>query len=67
LPRDEYERFAILAAAGELPPIPAPDARGNYPAVQYARASLARKIIRDRSGRADLQTWGETVTHGVLG
>jgi transcriptional regulator with XRE-family HTH domain len=25
-----------------------PDAQGNYPAVEYARASLARKIIRDR-------------------
>jgi transcriptional regulator with XRE-family HTH domain len=28
--------------------LPKPDAQGNYPAVQYARASLARKIIRDR-------------------
>jgi ribosome-binding protein aMBF1 (putative translation factor) len=25
------------------------DADGNYPAVDYARASLARKIIRDRT------------------
>jgi ribosome-binding protein aMBF1 (putative translation factor) len=48
LPRDEYERLTTLAKAGELPPIPPPDAQGNYPAVQYARASLARKIIRDR-------------------
>ena len=28
--------------------LPKPDAQGNYPAVEYARASLARKIIRDR-------------------
>ncbi len=28
--------------------MPPPDAQGNYPAVEYARASLARKIIRDR-------------------
>ena len=48
LPRDEYERLATLAKAGELPPLPQPDAYGNYPAVEYARASLARKIIRDR-------------------
>jgi transcriptional regulator with XRE-family HTH domain len=33
---------------GKLPPLPEPEARGNYPAVEYARASLARKIIRDR-------------------
>lgn len=48
LPRDEYDRLTALAKAGELPPIPPPDAQGNYPAVEYARASLARKIIRDR-------------------
>jgi DNA-binding XRE family transcriptional regulator len=48
LPRDEYDRLTTLAKAGELPPLPRPDAQGNYPAVEYARASLARKIIRDR-------------------
>jgi DNA-binding XRE family transcriptional regulator len=48
LPRDEYERLSTLAKAGELPPFPKPNAQGNYPAVEYARASLARKIIRDR-------------------
>lgn len=48
LPRDDYDRLATLAKAAELPPLPAPDADGNYPAVEYARASLARKIIRDR-------------------
>ncbi len=47
-PRDESERLTTLAKAGELPPLPEPDAHGNYPAVEYARASLARKIIRDR-------------------
>ena len=48
LPRDEYEKLTALAKAGELPPLPQADAEGNYPAVDYARASLARKIIRDR-------------------
>jgi DNA-binding XRE family transcriptional regulator len=48
LPRDEYERLTTLAKAGELPPLPQPDAEGHYAAIQYARASLVRKIIRDR-------------------
>ncbi len=48
LPRDEFDRLTALAKAADLPPLPQPDAQGNYPAVEYARASLARKIIRDR-------------------
>lgn len=48
LPRDEYEKLTTLAKAADLPPLPKPDAKGNYPAIEYARASLARKIIRDR-------------------
>lgn len=48
LPRDEYDKLTTLAKAADLPPLPPPDAEGNYPAVEYARASLARKIIRDR-------------------
>jgi DNA-binding XRE family transcriptional regulator len=48
LPRAEYDRLTTLAKAANLPPLPLPDANGNYPAVEYARASLARKIIRDR-------------------
>ena len=49
LPREEYERLVTLAKAAELHPLPEPDAEGNYPAVEYATASLARKIIRDRA------------------
>jgi DNA-binding XRE family transcriptional regulator len=49
LPRDEYERLIVLAKAAELHPLPEPDKKGNYPAVEYATASLARKIIRDRA------------------
>ncbi|MEO8495284.1 MAG: helix-turn-helix transcriptional regulator [Planctomycetota bacterium] len=48
LPRDEFEKLTKLAKAADLPPLPDPDGDGNYPAVEYARASLARKIIRDR-------------------
>ena len=45
VPRDEYDR---LVKASRLPALPEPDEDGNYPAVEYARASLARKIIRRR-------------------
>jgi DNA-binding XRE family transcriptional regulator len=48
VPRDEYDRLATLAKAADLPGLPPPDADGNYPAAEYARASLARKIIRER-------------------
>jgi DNA-binding XRE family transcriptional regulator len=35
-----------------LPPLPAPDAHGNYPAIAYGRALLARRIVaaRHRAG-----------------
>jgi len=45
LPRDEYDRLSCLA---NLPPLPEADGDGNYPAVEYARASLARKLILRR-------------------
>jgi DNA-binding XRE family transcriptional regulator len=45
----EYERLTTLAKAAALPPLPKADARGNYPAVEYGCASIARGIIRDRS------------------
>ncbi|MBI4719092.1 MAG: helix-turn-helix transcriptional regulator [Planctomycetes bacterium] len=48
LRRAEYERLATLAKAARLPELPAADEHGNYPAVPYARAGLARKLIRDR-------------------
>lgn len=43
----EFERLR-RSANDVLPPLPAPRANGNYPAIEYARASLARKIILDR-------------------
>ncbi|HUE16498.1 MAG TPA: helix-turn-helix transcriptional regulator [Planctomycetaceae bacterium] len=48
LPRSEYDQLATLAKAADLPPLPEANEDGHYPAVEYARASLARKIIRDR-------------------
>ncbi len=32
----------------ELPPLPKPDKNGRFPALEFARISLARDIIRDR-------------------
>ena len=43
----EYERLCRKADEWE-PLLPGPLPNGNYPAVEYARASLARKIIRHR-------------------
>ena len=44
------ERLARLAAADEsaLPPLPPADDEGSRPAVEYARASIARSIIQER-------------------
>jgi DNA-binding XRE family transcriptional regulator len=44
----EYERLTTLAKAADLPPLPEADENGNVPAVQYARATIARNLIRDR-------------------
>lgn len=49
LPRAEYDRLQLLAKANTLPALPAADRRGTVPAVDYARASLARNIIRERA------------------
>jgi DNA-binding XRE family transcriptional regulator len=48
VPSDEYHRLVTLSKAADLPPLPEPDAKGNYPAIEYACASIARGIIRDR-------------------
>jgi DNA-binding XRE family transcriptional regulator len=54
LPEGEYERLCSRASESvpltddDLPPLPKPDKHGNFPAVEYARVSLARDIIRDR-------------------
>jgi DNA-binding XRE family transcriptional regulator len=48
VPREQYDRLVTLSKAAELPPLPEPDAQGDYPAVEYACASIARSVIRDR-------------------
>ena len=49
MPEREYQRLEAHAGAhGDGPTLPKPDAQGDYPAVEYARVSLARKIIKAR-------------------
>jgi DNA-binding XRE family transcriptional regulator len=53
IPETEYQRLTRNRSQGSpadagLPPLPSADAEGNVPAVEYARASLARKIITAR-------------------
>jgi ribosome-binding protein aMBF1 (putative translation factor) len=47
IPREEFEAMAGRRRA-PLPELPKPDHNGNVPAMAYARASLARKIIAAR-------------------
>lgn len=46
----EYRRLRALARApeAEFPPLPEADEAGNFPAAEFGRASLARKIVRRR-------------------
>ncbi|HUT35585.1 MAG TPA: helix-turn-helix transcriptional regulator [Planctomycetota bacterium] len=47
---EEYDRLRALAGTEdhELPPLPGPNRSGNYPALEYTTALLARKIVRER-------------------
>lgn len=49
LEREEYDRISTLAKAAETPAYPRPDAKGNYPALEAIRVSIARDIIKDRA------------------
>jgi len=48
MPEKDYRRLASRAAERGWPEMPKPDDGGRFPAVEYARASLARKIIKAR-------------------
>ena len=52
MPEREYleliRRIDRKEAETDMPSLPRKLEDGNYPALEYARASLARKIIRDR-------------------
>ena len=52
--REEFERLTghTIDAGDPLPPLPAPDANGNYPAIAYGRCLLARRLVaaRNRAG-----------------
>jgi DNA-binding XRE family transcriptional regulator len=52
--RKEFERLTgrSIDAGSPLPPLPPPDKNGNYPAIAYGRALLARRIVaaRNRAG-----------------
>src|ERR1700747_14188 len=49
LERKQYKTLTTLAKAIQLPPLPEADAQGSYPAIEYARASIARSIIQERA------------------
>lgn len=48
LSKREFVRLARLARMSEHPHSPPRDPDGNYPAVDYARASIARTLVRER-------------------
>lgn len=48
VPRREYDRMVGLARVASMPPLPQADASRRYPAVEYARASMAREIVGRR-------------------
>jgi len=48
VPPNEYKQLRLQADAGQLPPLPERGPDGNYPAIEYVRASIARDIILSR-------------------
>lgn len=44
IPEDEYETLV----ADKLPSMPKPDRKGRRPAVETARAIMARQLVKDR-------------------
>jgi ribosome-binding protein aMBF1 (putative translation factor) len=53
LEQEEYDRLLrdsghVIADEADLPSLPKPDRHGRVDAIAYARADIARTIIRDR-------------------
>jgi len=49
VPEAQYRRMMPPQFADDLAPrLPEPDADGNRPAVEFARVTIARRILRDR-------------------
>jgi DNA-binding XRE family transcriptional regulator len=52
LERAEYDRLRAFEQKSEevaLPPLPAADANGNRPALEFVRVTIARDIIKERT------------------
>ncbi|MDZ4687165.1 MAG: helix-turn-helix domain-containing protein [Planctomycetaceae bacterium] len=49
VPRDEFEQLQLKAKVAELPPLPPKNKHGRYPAEEFIRIGLARKIITARA------------------
>jgi DNA-binding XRE family transcriptional regulator len=45
VPRREYERLARFAAEACIPPMPEPDERGLFPAIESCRLLTARDLV----------------------
>ena len=45
VPQDQFKR---LMDQDQMPPLPAADVNGNFPALQTTRVSIARTIIKER-------------------
>ncbi len=48
IPRREYDRLVKREAEDQLPPMPQPNERGRYPAIETIRVTIARRLITDR-------------------
>lgn len=48
VPRHEYEHLARFAAEAYVPPMPEPDERGLYPAIESCRVLTARDFVGRR-------------------
>ncbi len=51
VPQKDYDRLirrGSVPSEKDLPPLPKPDAKGEVPASEFMRATMARRLITDR-------------------